>query len=124
MFSSETAPTVFRVLPAFEDFRDELEEIKGKPGFESLIPALNATLKTVNKYHGKAQRSSAQILCICEIITSCFGYAFLTPIIDLDPCFKDEFFKITDDSTGLETVDEEIEGVVNAVVSTRILLVV
>ncbi|KAL5476481.1 hypothetical protein ACEPAI_3338 [Sanghuangporus weigelae] len=86
VFSSETAPTVFRVLPAFEDFRDELGKLKQKPDFRSLVPAVDAALKTIDKYHGKAMRSSAQVVCIY-----------------LNPCFKDEFFK----ETG--TVDEEAE---------------
>lgn len=66
--SAEEYPTIYRVLPAFEEFRDELVNFTTEDGYEALRPAIYSALKVIDKYHGKATRSSCQVVCLCKYI--------------------------------------------------------
>lgn len=64
-FSSETSPTVWKVLPVIENFMQEWQDLAADNNYAALAPAINSGLKTTEKYFGKAMQSSAQIMNLC-----------------------------------------------------------
>lgn len=65
-FSSETVPSVWKILPAIENFMHRWEELSLKPEYEVLRTAIECGIKTTEKYFSKAARSSAQIMNLCK----------------------------------------------------------
>ena len=81
-------PTIYKILPAFKDFRDDLSSYANDDEYTILHPALHAAIKTIEKYHGKASRSSAQVVCLCEslfIHQSILTILLICFTLDLDP---------------------------------------
>lgn len=50
----------------FADFRDSLAAFGDKFEFKLFMPAIDAAIKSIDKYHDKATNSSAQVVCICK----------------------------------------------------------
>ncbi len=64
-FSSETEPTVWKILPLFEDLMDEWKQFVADREYSSLHDPVKAGLVTVDKYFDKGTLSTAQVVNMC-----------------------------------------------------------
>lgn len=65
-FSAEHYPTVWRVLPIFENFMTEWHQLANDPDMEPLRPAIMKGLSTLEKYYNKTENSPAHVVAMCE----------------------------------------------------------
>jgi hypothetical protein len=64
-FSSDSYPAAAFVVPALERLHkkwSKYSDIEKKPDFERFVPALEAGLKLIEKYHDKTARTDVYIL--------------------------------------------------------------
>lgn len=64
-FSAEYYPTLWRVLPVFEDFMASWQAMLNDPEFLPLHPAISAAMETLEKYYNKTGDSPAHIISMC-----------------------------------------------------------
>lgn len=93
-FSSETQPTVWKLIVGFEEFIGKWKDFTNNDDFRALRPALEAGLEKIEKYYEKAVRSPASIVSIY-----------------LNPCLKGEYFKRFWMEEGQEHARETMETV-------------
>ncbi|KAG0703363.1 hypothetical protein DFH29DRAFT_874486 [Suillus ampliporus] len=76
-FSAEYYPTVWWILPLYEDFIAKWHSFAADPKMMILQPALEAGIKSLKKYYNKTDNSPVHIVSMY-----------------LNPCVKDEYFKV------------------------------
>ena len=64
-FSSETEPTVWKVLPILEAFIGQWREKASNPRYKDIKNAINAGLNTLYKYYNKTDASPVYIVSLC-----------------------------------------------------------
>ncbi|GJE88702.1 hAT transposon family protein [Phanerochaete sordida] len=74
-FSSETIPTVWRVLPLYESFMREWETMQCSSAMAVLRPAIECGLESLRKYYNKSENAPVNIVAMY-----------------LNPFIKDEYF--------------------------------
>ncbi|CAL1714259.1 unnamed protein product [Somion occarium] len=75
-FSSESVPTLWLVLPVYEQFIRVWESFTQRSDMKPLVPMLNAGINNLRKYYNLSDRSPAHIVCLY-----------------LDPRVKDAYFQ-------------------------------
>jgi hypothetical protein len=65
-FSAEYYPTVWRILPVYEEFLLSWSRLLLRDDMAILKPAIQAGLKSIEKYYNKADLAPANIVSICE----------------------------------------------------------
>ena len=79
-FSSEREATVWRILPALEQFLEQLNEFQNDSEYYVFLGALDKCIALVNKYYDKTDNSGVHIinLCMYNIFIICYVYFFTT----------------------------------------------
>jgi hypothetical protein len=65
-FSAEYYPTIWRVLPLYEDFIAKWKEFAADPNMFQLWPAIEAGLESLEKYYNKTDDSPVHIVSMCK----------------------------------------------------------
>ncbi|KAG1869099.1 ribonuclease H-like domain-containing protein [Suillus tomentosus] len=76
-FSAKYYPTIWRILPLYEDFIVKWHSFAADPNMAVLRPALEAGIESLKKYYNKTDNSPVHIVSMY-----------------LNPCVKDEYFKV------------------------------
>jgi hypothetical protein len=66
-FSAEYYPTVWRILPLYEDFIAQWRALAEDPKMAILELAINAGIESVEKYYNKTDNSPAHIVSMCSL---------------------------------------------------------
>ncbi|KAH9920792.1 uncharacterized protein B0H18DRAFT_858501, partial [Fomitopsis serialis] len=64
LFSYEKSPTLWRVLPAFEDLLTRWEGKRDNPKFQAYKPGLDNAIKKLHKYYCALDRSPVYVLAL------------------------------------------------------------
>lgn len=112
-FSSERRPTVWKILPAFEQFLDRWRAFGLDKSFAALHPAIEVGLKTFEKYYEKANKSSAQIIKLCKSLCRCIISIGCSYSLDLNPSSKEEYFAAFWTTEGQEHACKTMNDVVS-----------
>ncbi len=64
-FLAQYVPTVWKILPAFEEFMEKWGDISRDPDYAALRGAIQCGIKTLEKYYNKADNSPVQIVNLC-----------------------------------------------------------
>lgn len=92
-FSVEYYPTVWQVLPLYEDFMVKWRGFRKDPSMKVLHLALDAGIASLEKYYNKAENSPVHIVVMCEHHHLSFSHSKLNLPSDLHPCIKGEYFQ-------------------------------
>jgi hypothetical protein len=65
-FSAEYYPTIWRILPAYEELLAEWRVFSHDPRMIALWPAIEAGIESLEKYYNKTDNSPAHIISTCE----------------------------------------------------------
>ncbi|KIJ53104.1 hypothetical protein M422DRAFT_42907 [Sphaerobolus stellatus SS14] len=64
VFSSETTPTVWKLLPTMEFMMSRLEDFVKDSAFAQIRDAIEASIKILKKYYKKADLTSVNVICL------------------------------------------------------------
>jgi len=79
MFSSERAPTVWRIVPSFEFLLERWETMATHPNHRGLQDALDEGVKSLRKWYGRVSGTSpTYFICLGMLLLSCFRTFALT----------------------------------------------
>jgi hypothetical protein len=67
-FAAEYYPTVWRILPLYEQFIAKWQQYASDPDFVTFWPAIEAAIDSLEKYYNKSDNSPVHIVSMC---TSC-----------------------------------------------------
>lgn len=67
-FSAERTPTVYRILPVYERFRDNWAALRARDDMRTLATALDAGIASIEKYYNKTEKQPANIVCLCKLL--------------------------------------------------------
>jgi hypothetical protein len=93
-FSSESQPTLWRTIPAFEELKMAWEWKHSMPKYELYKVAVQKGLDKVNKYYEKMDEKSVYMLALGEYLHIVFVLIRLMDIIVLHPYYKLEYIKM------------------------------
>jgi hypothetical protein len=65
-FSAEYYPTVWRILPVYEEFLLAWHRLAIRDDMSLWKPAIQVGLRSIEKYYNKADRSPVNIVSICK----------------------------------------------------------
>jgi hypothetical protein len=65
-FSSETEPTIWRIIASFEDIFTEWEEKMEDPKYSSIAPAIKLGWDTFRKYYVDTDRSDVAVISMSK----------------------------------------------------------
>lgn len=80
-FSSEREATVWRILPALEQFLEQLSHFCNNPKYHVFSAALDKCIAVVKKYYNKTDNSAVHIINLCEfwVLLSYCHFVFTIP---------------------------------------------
>jgi hypothetical protein len=64
-FAAEYYPTVWRILPLYEEFIGKWQEYANTPEMAMFRPALEAAIESLKKYYNKTDNSPVHIVSMC-----------------------------------------------------------
>ena len=67
-FSAEYYPTVWRILPLYEQFLAKWRQYADDPDMIVFWPALEVAIKSVEKYYNKIDNSPVNIVSLCKFL--------------------------------------------------------
>jgi len=65
-FSTEFYPTVWQILPLYEDFIVQWQKFSEDTKMAALRLAINAGIESLEKYYNKTDNSPAHIVSMCS----------------------------------------------------------
>jgi|SRR5882762_1287581 len=80
-FSAEYYPTIWWVLPLYEDFISKWKEFANDPTMIELWPAIEAGIESLKKYYNKTDDSPVHIVLMCKCILSRGGLFLIKPFV-------------------------------------------
>ena len=93
-FSSDRAPTVWRIIPSFEYLIDCWGTMAGQRKYQGLKDALDEGIKSLHKWHGRVDSTSAgYFICLGKILYLLFSHQADGHMLVLDPNLKDMYFQ-------------------------------